>query len=454
VLVAAYRLWHFYDPPYTPLAERMLQPPRVLTEENGYFIARGFDAPAGQDPAQAGRRLDTQFAQQYAARERPLGEERTDDEAVRAKERAGYGAPALKPTFGIQDLCKWRETPCLGDIQTKAARDSELARANAELIDRYRQLAAMPRFVDQGSAHSLNPGPRFPEILQISYLSIAQGALALLDGQTQRGLTAFVDDLTLWRRMASPDNPLIDRMVAIHGYARDLLLLAELFDARPELASRSELDPVLADLSESERDFELSLRHEFRLFAHYIEGDDQAHDLMWSSGELCPVLAALVFIPYIRALAVPRPRDSLNHYAELLHSTILFARLPAARKRAELKTFSEANFQRATRFACPLPRGLFNPVGRASAAMLYDAYSQYPLRLDELRALLQLIRLQKRATAQRVSGAQAVSLEEPIYGPGSVSWDEQSSVLSVSGSGFGIARSLKDGKFRARVNQH
>ncbi|MCP9448269.1 MAG: hypothetical protein NNA22_11965, partial [Nitrospira sp.] len=236
-IVAVGLTWVAMEEAPSPLYQRLTAaPPRTLSDPhmNGYLLLLGFDAPAGQDPIQAGLRL---HAERQGANNR---------------ERACFGdQDGLPPTdhghASARVLSGWmRGKDPVGALKANRALLNGWVGQGEAMLGRYRQWQRLP-FEDWGFGSAV--APPCDSITFAHHLYIAEGFLQ----QTDVGIERLEADMEAWRIVLAQAKTLPIKVLAIQAVRDDATVASGLL-ADPDFDANhvGRLSHLLRPLSQAE----------------------------------------------------------------------------------------------------------------------------------------------------------------------------------------------------------
>jgi hypothetical protein len=279
------------DPPSALYRNLTINPPRVVTDpkKNGYLLLLGFDAPAGEDPVQAGyERKDRDAAAAQVCM--------SGDDAKDGISSGGASAHVVKGWFRSGDpvgqLKGQRDT-----IRTLAARESSS-------LARYQQWLKMP-FDDWGYGQLLSPN--------CAHILLAH-RLFLLEGFSQDpvvGLDRLEADFQSWRAALGQSKTLMMKMLAVAAVHDDATMASGLL-SRSELdaGSIARLSKMVRPLDQVELSVRWPMQSHFVLATKTVSADlmqDQSNERPW-------------YVSLVAAMRLPVQRRA-NAYAEYYEAT-------------------------------------------------------------------------------------------------------------------------------------
>ncbi len=236
-IVAVGLTWVAMEEAPSPLYQRLTAaPPRTLSDPhtNGYLLLLGFDAPAGQDPIQAGLRL---HAERQGANDR-------------ARACLG-GQDGLPPTdhghASARVLSGWiRGRDPVGALKANRGLLNGWAGEGEAMLGRYRQWQRLP-FEDWG--FGLAVVPPCDSITFAHHLYIAEGFLQ----QTDVGIERLEADMEAWRIVLAQAKTLAIKALAIQAVRDDATVASGLL-ADPDFDAKhvGRLSHLLRPLNQAE----------------------------------------------------------------------------------------------------------------------------------------------------------------------------------------------------------
>jgi hypothetical protein len=236
----------FDETPDPRIAALQNWPEPIPDDNNGFIAAIGLQAPPGASPFEAGQRW-------IAAVNEAISKHAKDyPKAPEGLKYAPYVVPAPAPEAGAEAkpkaktktdpdragpyarFCNPGTGSCLKIMhQEQKAVEAWLA-ANPELLTRYLALQKYLQWqysLKQGDASA--PLPPFATLVRAQSLMHASALLSIEKGQTGKGLDMLGDDIRFMRNMLGSKDSLIGKMVATTMLSRDLAVLAEITEERP-----------------------------------------------------------------------------------------------------------------------------------------------------------------------------------------------------------------------------
>lgn len=207
-----------YDEPLQSSVAEFLKVPAVNLPdaENAYFAQMGFTAPAGADFRSYG-------VEKFRKAMDEAAKKRTGNTQDAPSKAAGSGQLSFKG----KDLPKERLYRFVAE--NSAALDL-LAKDNAELLDRYRDLKQYRRIAEPGGNGRYQDVP-FPEFMPIRSTQTLALLLALRTAQqggVDEALSLLAGDLAYWRMVLRQGHVLISKLTAIASIQKDYQALSEL----------------------------------------------------------------------------------------------------------------------------------------------------------------------------------------------------------------------------------
>ncbi|WP_144290333.1 hypothetical protein [Chitinilyticum litopenaei] len=256
--VAAFLINAQFDEPLHPVTQKWLdwQLPPVPANENGYVDLVALKATAPD-------RL--RLAAAALARQAEIA-------SLAGGDHAKLYVEAFKP-LQIQNqqirlpegLCGKDATQCLPALREHAALLQSLRAAHLEPLQRYQQMLSRPAYAELLPPDLTVPIPGYAYPMQLSKLNASQIADLAAAGQFDAALALWNKEQQFWLRAAHGSRTLINLMVAAAGLRRGTLLLADLLDAYPQLAT-TELSATRRVLEESLQLQPLLLREAMYVF--------------------------------------------------------------------------------------------------------------------------------------------------------------------------------------------
>ncbi len=209
------------DDPLDPAVKEALafQPPETAPEDNAYIGVCGLGAVEDGDVVTAGKKYLSDRSQ-------------ANSDSVKAGDLDfSYQNPCLEPG---------REA-CLDQIAAEAPTINEALQKNHEILNRYRTVRKMPRYVNTSSEIS-DRLPRYGTLIGISKLIAAKALLDMRQGSAAAGLEDIEADLDFYERICQSEQAsLIDMMIAIAAIQTHLIGLGKIIeDPRLDLAGHED----------------------------------------------------------------------------------------------------------------------------------------------------------------------------------------------------------------------
>lgn len=326
--------WWISDEPLNPVAQHWIDEP--VEESAAYNLLLGMGSEPDQSAEKEGKRL-------FLARQQ--------DPAV--------STPNHFDRLKSQDLlCDYASYACL-----KAQRDHvnaipEILQEYGALIDRYRQLIAMERYVDNTPLNLTADFPRYDLLVDASRLSSLQ---LITQPDISRALATEIQQI---RHFLTQDHNLISKLVTARILTEKLQLAALLVQEGTPIS--------LTDyqLSTEEKSLATALRYEFLFRAHFLIDEQYkegaAESTLWE--RLALFLGTRTHITLNRDLA------STLHYADLSEN-------PAAIIVDDHYVMPDPTTSQAIR----------NPFGNYLLELASPDMKPYLLRMAHLDAKLQLL---------------------------------------------------------------
>ncbi|HEY7128385.1 MAG TPA: hypothetical protein VH332_01855 [Nitrospira sp.] len=351
-------MWMVMEEPPSSLYQTLtISPPRVVTDakKNGYFLLMGFDAPAGQDPLQAGY------------------ERKADHPRDRAAAQVCIGEDVKASTGGASDhtVKRWiRSGDLLSNIKGQGATLKTLMSRESMALTRYQQWLAMP-FDDWGFGQLLSPN--------CTHVLLAH-RLYLLDGFNQdvpTGLDRLEADVQGWRAALGQSKTLAMKMLALTAVQDDASVATGLL-SRVDLdgAALAKLSKMVRPLDQMELSIRWPMQSQFVWATKSVSSelrDAENSDRSWPAS-----IAAATRLP------VQRRANAYAEYYEAANKTVAGGRYTALPK---LSTFVQTP-----------PTGLVdyltNPVEHIVGIEPLPSWDPYVMRMVEADAQLRLAGLQ------------------------------------------------------------
>ncbi len=352
-------VWMVMEEQPNPLYQNLtIMPPRVVTDvkKNGYFLLLGFDAPAQQDPVQAGYERKAERQTVEAAQACMGGDDGKD-----SPDSGGASAHLVKGWFRNGDPA--------AQIKGQSGTIRSLATREAVALQRYQQWLTMP-FDDWGYGQLLSPN--------CSHVLLAH-RLYLMEGFSQdmsTGLDRLDADFLAWRAALGQSKTLIMKMLAVTAVQDDASMASGLLN-------RVDLDGnALAKISKMVRPLdqvELSVR--WPMQSQFVWGTkvvplelkDKSPDRPWHAS----MVAAM-------RLPVQRRANAYAEYYDAANKAVAGGRYTNLPKRS---TFVR------TPASGPMDY-LANPIEHIVGLEPLPSWDPYVMRMIEADAQLRLVGLQ------------------------------------------------------------
>ena len=349
LLAAIAALW-LLDEPLDAQAQAWLQAPPAAAESAAYYQLLGLDAPAGDDPQQAGRRL-LQAHRQWRA---------THDFSAAMAPVAGPRIERPEP------VCALGEPGCLPQLRDQRAQLDERLQRHAELLRRYAQLLALNDYRTLSQPSLDEPQAGFVSLERSGRLRALQALAMAEDGRGAEALALLQRDVRQLRGWLARADNLILKMLLVRLLNHELDAIAVLY--RDGLLPRPETQPAL---SQAERSLQGAMQREFALVG---SGLLSLLDNPQTAAELGVLRWQLAWLY--------KPRMTVNDS------------LPFYRRLAENSLLPAQDFVRSLQAPVPeepsLWRRLRNPVGVILGQVARPDYVAYLARLHDLDAKLVL----------------------------------------------------------------
>jgi len=202
--------WIFMEaPPSSVYHNLTTSPPRPLTDsrKNGYLLLLGFDAPAEQDPLQAGYERKVEGSDLQAASACMVGDE------GKGMTTAGASANVVRGWFTSADP--------VAQLKRQAEAVRSWASQESVALRRYQQWLSMP-FEDEGYGQILSPN--CADILLAHRLYLAEGFAQNLS----TGLERLETDMGSWRVVLGQSKTLMVKMLAATAVQDDVAIASGL----------------------------------------------------------------------------------------------------------------------------------------------------------------------------------------------------------------------------------
>jgi hypothetical protein len=351
-------LWMAIEEPPTLLYQTLtISPPRVIADvkKNGYFLLLGFDAPASQDPVQAGYERRVEQEHDWKAAHVCMDEETT----------AGNG--------GASDhlLKGWvRSRDALAHLRAQSGALKSLSSREPAALTRYQQWLTMP-FDDWGFGKMLSPN--CTHILRAH-------RLFLLDGFNQDlsiGIDRLEDDMQAWRGALGQSRTLATKMLAVAAVQDDASVASGLL-SRVDLdaAALARLSKIVRPLDQVELSVRWPMQSQFVWATAAVPlqlREDNEHDRPWHAS-----LVAAMHLP------VQRRANGYAEYYEAVNKAAAggrFTNLPKVSSFVRTPAYGVMDY-------------LVNPLEHIVGIEPLPSWDAYVMRMVEVDAQLRLAGLQ------------------------------------------------------------
>jgi hypothetical protein len=353
-------MWMAMEDPPSPLYQTLtISPPRLITDakKNGYLLLLGFDAPANQDPLEAGYQRRPDYAQDRTTTRICTG----DDVKV----------PAETGAASDHMMKAWiRSGDPLTRIKGQGGTLKSLTSRESTALARYQQWLTMP-FDDWGFGQSLSPN--------CTHVLLAH-RLFVLDGFNQdfsTGLDRLEADMQAWRIALGQAKTLAMKMLAVTAVQDDASMASGLL-SRVELdgAALTRLSKMIRPLDQIELSVRWPMQSQFVWATKSVYAemkDNHAEDRPWHTS-----LAGAMRLP------VQRRANAYADYYDAANKAVAGGRY--------------TNLPKVSAYVRTPPTGvmdyLANPVEHILGIEPLPAWEPYVLRMIEADAQLRLAGLQ------------------------------------------------------------
>ena len=370
------------DEDLTPEAKALLEfkPKVAAPEKNGYFLAVGRLAPAGEDGHAWGRRKVEAYARAEGRGISPNGE--------------AQGRELMVKRLPCDDVTG----DCLEMVRNRRSEFDAWLAANAEPMARYRKLREYPFFqTPYYSPRSGTPG----YFATFETRATAMQIVALvIDGKTERALDELEQEIALHRRMLAGATDLIQKILASISLIWDFKLLSMLLThhAAAMTPAVERIVGMTRPLSADELDTTVVFRTEAarsaNLMMHLAEWIEEFNPEAVNSKEL----SSRILLSEPGRTLFYRPNNSINFSAKREEKWEKFSQLPADRLVARQAAFSSELKDGTPALGIPL-----NIMGRQFVRE-WGAID-YLFRVHDVDGLIRLIALQARLMAKGTGNA-------------------------------------------------
>ncbi len=386
VLAAAVVAINWKDEPLLPGAAARLKPEGVRAEAavNGFYTAIGLGA---DDPLAYGRRRSEVLAARGGT---PEG-------------RAEFAAlPEPKVELPKAATCQPEKEPCFQRYLATPADAAAVAAAGRGLAAQYRELREYAALAEPPPNSDLAaPLLVLTNLVHGQRVVFAEIAAAVDAGKLRLAVDELAAELALHRRFLAGSQTLVTKLVARRMLQRDLLVLAQLAEARPgaiDAAARARLEPVLAPLTDAERSIERGVWNEFRLAANTYLTLPETGRKFNAEAELLQTDA------WVLQQFAYQPQATVNRDYAWREAIAAAHRAPPDRLDDALKAVDAKASHEAAQLAASLAP--YNFVGNRLAAVAYSDFREYALAMVDVDGLVRLVNAALRVAPSAASPAE------------------------------------------------
>lgn len=351
-------MWMMMEQPPTQRFQNLTKNPlRTISDgkKNGYVLLMGFDAPAGQDPIQAGyeRVSNGDTVSEHAC---------LSGESIGGSSSMGASGHVVKGWF--------KHTDPVANIARQSDAVKSLAAHESLPLARYRQWLTMP-FDDWGYGQGLTPN--CSTILLAHRLFVAEG----FSHGPVLGLDRLESDAQAWRAVLGQSKTLAVKMLAATALQDDVTTASSLLNQTElDATSLDRLSKIMRPLDQVELSLRWPMQSEFVLGTKEVPIDlkqDKSDDRPW-------------YVSLVAAMKLP-VQQRANAYAEYYEdsnramSEGRFTNLP-----------KRSSYMRTS--ATALADYLANPIEHIVGIEPLPMWDSYVLRMVETDARLRLVGLQ------------------------------------------------------------
>lgn len=210
-----------YDENLDPRFETMktwLEP--IPDSENGFVFMAGFMAPIDASPFESGRAYiaaaNEAILKNTASPKNPEGLAYTE-----------YNAST--PNV----FCRADRQSCWNVLRQERDAVTKWLASNEVTLARYKSITKYPRWQNSILINYASPIPSYSGLTRGQSLLQAAAMNAIEQGYMEQGLKMIDDDILFVRRILAGKSGLLDKMIAVSMLSKDLTLLSETLQARP-----------------------------------------------------------------------------------------------------------------------------------------------------------------------------------------------------------------------------
>jgi hypothetical protein len=345
----------------SPLYQTLtISPPRMITDpkKNGYLLLLGIDAPASQNPVQAGYERKAQLE---------------DDRAKARVCMGGDGDNSSGGTGGAYDqlVREWvRSGDPLAPTKGQGATLKAVTTRQSTALARYQQWLTMP-FDDWGFGQLLSPN--CAHVLLVHRVFVLDG----FNQDLSTGLERLEADVQAWRGALSQSKTLPIKMLAVTAVQDDASVVSGLL-SRADLdgTALARLSKMVRPLDQTELSVRWPMQSQFVWATRSVQNElkeDKAQDRPWHAS-----VAAAMRLP------VQRRANAYAEYYEAANKAVAGGRY--------------TNLPKVSAFvrtpASGLTDYLVNPLEHIVGVEPLPSWDPYVLRMMEVDAQLRLAGLQ------------------------------------------------------------
>lgn len=364
-------------------------PPRVVPEQNAFYLLLGLPASPELDQFQVGRKIVA--AQVVAVREQGY--------LARFDPSSFHGAKPYQGRIPSVLYChSSRSTAhCLTALRAHRSELEAERRTQDPYVQRYRALRNYPHFEETTTPAGFAPFIDWQTVLVLGELVDASIAFDMEHPERRAAaLAELQQEITLWRRVGREADFLIDRMLIAVLLHHKYRLLSELLTDYPAIADqhRALVAQMTAPLTLADTDLGRVLNGEFRVGALEVENMVQEPKLTPRIG---PDQEPSRWTEKLALRLCMRPTATLNLiFSQLTRSGNFYAQSAsqiASRTDAIFETYQISYLD---------PRlWLYNPMGKILVSLPGSTQS-YSLRLHDLAGYTRLLELQRQIAAAQL----------------------------------------------------
>jgi hypothetical protein len=354
-------MWMTMEDGPSPLYQTLtISPPRMITDpkKNGYLLLLGIDAPASQNPVQAGYERKAQLE---------------DDRAKARVCMGGDGDNSSGGTGGAYDqlVREWvRSGDPLAPTKGQGATLKAVTTRQSTALARYQQWLTMP-FDDWGFGQLLSPN--CAHVLLVHRVFVLDG----FNQDLSTGLERLEADVQAWRGALSQSKTLPIKMLAVTAVQDDASVVSGLL-SRADLdgTALARLSKMVRPLDQTELSVRWPMQSQFVWATRSVQNElkeDKAQDRPWHAS-----VAAAMRLP------VQRRANAYAEYYEAANKAVAGGRY--------------TNLPKVSAFvrtpASGLTDYLVNPLEHIVGVEPLPSWDPYVLRMMEVDAQLRLAGLQ------------------------------------------------------------